>query len=120
MTATKADQAVESAAEKLDEFVRHARGDGGAKAKLENYHERDPEILRKLKPRQIAARLRGGNPKVEPRAGDMSSPSHDGRPAPPKPKSSGPNAILVIGAAFAVGILVAKVIDWRSHAHPRA
>jgi hypothetical protein len=25
----------------------------------------------------------------------------------------------VIGAAFAIGLLAAHVIDWRSHAHPR-
>jgi len=26
---------------------------------------------------------------------------------------------LVLGVAFAVGVTAAKVIDWRSHAHPR-
>ena len=31
----------------------------------------------------------------------------------------GPNPFVVAGAAFAVGSLLAKLIDWRSHAHPR-
>jgi hypothetical protein len=25
----------------------------------------------------------------------------------------------VLGAAFAVGVVLAKVVDWRGHAHPR-
>ncbi len=47
------------------------------------------------------------------------------RPAAPngpqhsaKPKQS-PNPFAVAGAAFALGTLLAKLIDWRSHAHPR-
>ena len=41
-------------------------------------------------------------------------PQHDRAKA-----SSGPNPFLVAGAAFGVGTLVAKLIDWRGHAHPR-
>jgi hypothetical protein len=41
-----------------------------------------------------------------------SGPQH----APPKKRL---NPLLVAGAAFGVGSLLAKVIDWRSHAHPR-
>ena len=48
------------------------------------------------------------------------------RPAAPngpqhsaKAKKKGPNPFAVAGAAFAVGTLFAKLIDWRSHAHPR-
>ena len=33
--------------------------------------------------------------------------------------TSGPNPFLVAGAAFGVGTLLAKLIDWRGHAHPR-
>ncbi len=29
------------------------------------------------------------------------------------------NPPLVVGAAFALGMLAAKVLDWRGHAHPR-
>jgi hypothetical protein len=46
------------------------------------------------------------------------------RPQPPaEPKrgrrGKGPNPFLVAGAALVAGIVLAKVIDWRSHAHPR-
>ncbi|MEO5577233.1 MAG: hypothetical protein ABIR67_14920 [Gaiellaceae bacterium] len=32
---------------------------------------------------------------------------------------SGPNPFVVAGAAFGAGTLLAKLIDWRGHAHPR-
>jgi hypothetical protein len=32
---------------------------------------------------------------------------------------SGPSPFLVVGVAFATGIVLAKWIDWRGHAHPR-
>lgn len=37
----------------------------------------------------------------------------------PKRRGAGPNPWLVVGVALAAGILVAKWIDWRGHAHPR-
>jgi hypothetical protein len=37
----------------------------------------------------------------------------------PKPKSGGPNPWVVVGAALAWGYVLAKVLDWRGHAHPR-
>jgi len=43
--------------------------------------------------------------------------------APPPPDgastSAGPNPLAVIGAAVLAGFVVAKVVDWRGHAHPR-
>ena len=42
-----------------------------------------------------------------------SEPKHDR----PKPRR-GPNPFLVAGAAFALGAVLAKLIDWRGHAHP--
>ncbi len=36
-----------------------------------------------------------------------------------KAKSGGPSPILIVGAALVAGIVAAKVIDWRGHAHPR-
>jgi hypothetical protein len=44
--------------------------------------------------------------------------SFGGKP-PQGSGSGGPNPIVVVAAAFAAGIFIAKVIDWRSHAHPR-
>ena len=39
----------------------------------------------------------------------------------PKKKSrgGGPSPLLVVGAALVAGIVLAKWIDWRGHAHPR-
>jgi hypothetical protein len=37
----------------------------------------------------------------------------------PRPRRRGPSPWLVLGAAFAAGMLAAKVLDWRGHAHPR-
>jgi hypothetical protein len=115
---TKADQAVEKAAEKLDRIVRQARAQGGVKAKVANALAEDPEFLRKLKPSLIAARAKGQEPpgaaRVAPSAPQLE------RPKPPKEKRrGGPNPWLVVGAALATGYVLAKVIDWRGHAHPR-
>jgi len=43
---TKADQAVESAADKLEGFVREAQRQGGVKAKVGEALAEDPEFLR--------------------------------------------------------------------------
>lgn len=37
----------------------------------------------------------------------------------PTKKRRGLNPFLVVGAALALGVFLAKVLDWRSHAHPR-
>jgi hypothetical protein len=34
-------------------------------------------------------------------------------------RRSGPDPLVVAAAAAVIGVLVAKVIDWRAHAHPR-
>jgi hypothetical protein len=33
--------------------------------------------------------------------------------------TAGPSPVVIVAAAFAAGFLLAKVIDWRGHAHPR-
>jgi hypothetical protein len=37
----------------------------------------------------------------------------------PKTRRAAPSPWLVVGVAFAAGVLAAKVLDWRGHAHPR-
>jgi len=37
----------------------------------------------------------------------------------PQARERGPNPFVVAGAAFAAGTVLAKLIDWRGHAHPR-
>ena len=113
---TKADQKVESAADKLEGFVRDAQQSGGVKAKLGDALAEDPEFLRKLKPSLIAARAKGEVPDAPP-----SAPSRPQLERPKKPKSAGGGLSpwLVIGVALAGGYVLAKVLDWRGHAHPR-
>jgi hypothetical protein len=41
------------------------------------------------------------------------------RPEPERPQPREIDPLLVAAAAIVLGILVAKVIDWRAHAHPR-
>ena len=126
---TGADQKVDSAADKLEGFVAQARRSGGVKAKLGEALAEDPEFLRKLKPSLIVARAKGQAPTDEP-AGSPAPPrtSVTPRSAPSAPQiarpekksgADGPSPWAVVGIALAGGYLLAKVLDWRGHAHPR-
>lgn len=119
---TKADQTVETAADKLEDFVQDARRSGGVKAKVGEALAEDPEFLRKLKPSLIKARAKGEAPTDEPAPTEIKRPEPPPRPKAAKPKKKsggGPSPFLVIGAALAAGYVLAKIIDWRGHAHPR-
>ena len=119
---TRADHAVESAADKLEGFVREAQRQGGVKAKVGDALAEDPEFLRKLKPSLMAARAKGEAPTDQPAGSPATPPSAPSRPQlerPEKPKGyGGISPWLVIGVALAGGYLLAKVLDWRGHAHP--
>jgi hypothetical protein len=118
---TKGDQAVESAADKIEQFVRQAQRSGGVKAKLGGALADDPAFLRQLKPSLIAARAKGEAPTDAPAGGTPGAPSGPqiARPGSPRQRGGGPSPWLVIGAALAAGYVLAKAIDWRGHAHPR-
>jgi hypothetical protein len=111
---TKADQTVESAADKLEEIVQDAQRSGGVKAKVAEPFAEDPDFLRKLKPSLVAERVKGDEP-AEPRPSAPSGPQLQR----PKKTSGGPSPWVVIGAALVGGYVLAKVLDWRGHAHPR-
>jgi len=56
----------------------------------------------------------------------QSGPATARRPAAPngpqhasKRATAGPNPFVIAGVAFGIGTLLAKLIDWRGHAHPR-
>lgn len=118
---TGADQTVERAANKLQRLANQLAGEGGVKAKLAEPLAEDADFIRKLKPSLIKARAKG-HPPTEPAGGTPRAPSGPqvDRPKPPKAKRrGGPNPWLVVGAAFAAGYVLAKVVDWRGHAHPR-
>ncbi len=120
---TKADLLVERGATRLQQLARRAaqRGDGIGEWLAEELTE-DAAFLRKLKPSLIAARARGERPAAQPTPPAPSPPPQAGAEKPKKAKkrkNGGPSPILIVGAAFATGILLAKVVDWRGHAHPR-
>ena len=113
------DHTIDRAADKLQELADKAAGQNGLKGKLAEPLAEDAAFLRKLKPSLIAARARGEAPTDErPSSGTVTPVT----PAPqPKPKRNGggPNPWVVVGGALVAGIVLAKLIDWRGHAHPR-
>ena len=119
----KGDEAVDKGADKLDALADKAAANGGVAAKLSDELADDAAFLRKLKPSLMVARAKGNAPKdQEPGATQgraPTGPQHGPRPTGSKKKGRGPNPFLVAGAAFGLGTLLAKAIDWRGHAHPR-
>ena len=118
----KADQVIDRAADSLRRFSDRAATEGGVVAMFAEPLAEDAAFIRKLKPSLIIARAKGEAP--------TNQPAGSGAPiAPPAPKLSdrpkakdkgdGPNPLLIVGAAFVAGIVLAKLIDWRGHAHPR-
>ena len=121
---TKVDHAVEQGAQRLQQLANRAaaRGDGVGEWLAEELAN-DAAFLRKLKPSLIKARARGQAPtNQEPAApppAAPSSPQLGKRPKKSKRGGKGPAPVIVIGAALVAGVLLAKVLDWRGHAHPR-
>jgi hypothetical protein len=118
-TTTKGDRIVERGADLLRSLSEKARHKGGLALRVAPLLAEDSAFLRKLKPSLIAARVRGEAPT------DGAAPTEVvPRPTPqPGPRRNtqrkGPNPFLVAGVALAAGVFVAKLIDWRGHAHPR-
>ena len=115
-----ADQKVERAADKLQQLASELAGEGGLKAKLAEPLAEDADFVRKLKPSLIKARAKGDAPtNLKPGRAPI-APTGPQLSKRKQPKSGGgPNPFLVIGVALAAGIVLAKWIDWRGHAHPR-
>jgi hypothetical protein len=117
---TKADQLVDKAAARLQELADKAAAEGGVTAKLAQPLADDAQFLRKLKPSLIKARAKGEAPTNQKPGHGSVAPSASQLGKRPEPKrKTGPNPFLILGLAFAAGIVIAKVIDWRGHAHPR-
>jgi hypothetical protein len=123
---SRGDQLIERGASRLEELSRRAAAKGGFQAKLAGELAEDAEFLRKLKPSLIAARARGQAPTNQApgsRPQAPSTPQITTERMPKKTKTGrrggGPNPFLVAGVALAAGIAIAKIVDWRGHAHPR-
>lgn len=115
---TRADAVVERGAERLQTLSRRAAAAGGLRAKLAPTLAEDAAFLRKLKPSLMVARARGEAPTNQPPGEPVAEPSGP-RQRKRRKKNGGPSPLLVVVAAGAAGVLLAKVIDWRGHAHPR-
>jgi hypothetical protein len=115
---TKADQFVDRAAARLQELADKAAAEGGVKAKVAQPLADDAAFLRKLKPSLIVARAKGEAPTNQKPGQGTVAPSGPQLGKRPKPRG-GPNPFVVLGLAFAAGVLIAKIVDWRGHAHPR-
>lgn len=127
----RADQLVDRAADGLRALADRASAQGGIAAKLADELAEDAAFLRRLKPSLIVARAKGEAPTDLPpgSVATLSAPTRP-EPAPPQPQGggsgpspqgsgSGPNPLVIVGAALIAGIVLAKLIDWRGHAHPR-
>jgi hypothetical protein len=119
---TPADEKIEGAADKLEQTAERWSAEDGVKAKLADELAADAAFLRKLKPSLMKARAKGEAP-TDQKPGEPvrapSAPQLGPRPKPKPKKAGGPSPWLVLGGALAAGVLIAKLIDWRGHAHPR-
>jgi len=117
---TTGDRQVERLADKLQELADRSAAEGGAKAKLAQPLADDAAFVRKLKPSLIKARARGKQAKDAPPSAPSGPQLESSSPKKKRRRSrKGPPPVVIVGAALAVGVILAKVIDWRGHAHPR-
>ena len=114
---TKGDRIVERGSERLKELSNKAAAKGGVAEKLAQPLAEDAAFLRKLKPSLIRARARGDAPTDLDPATEVIAPT--GPQLSRRKAKKGPNPFAVVGGALALGVALAKVLDWRGHAHPR-
>ena len=120
----RGDHVVERAASRLETTAQRLAAEGGTKAKLAEFLADDAALIRSMKPSLIRARLKGeARTDAPPGSGSPRAPGLMQLGQRPQPEGGsgggGPSPLVVVGAAFAVGIVLAKMIDWRGHAHPR-
>jgi hypothetical protein len=116
---TKGDAILEKGADRLQELADRAAASGGPAAKLAEPLAEDAVLLRRMKPSLIAARLKGDAPTdLKPGSAAAAAPSGPQLGKRPQ-RRGGLNPLVILGAALAVGVVVAKTLDWRGHAHPR-
>ncbi len=116
----KVDQLIDRGAARLQELAQGAAAKGGAQAKLAELLAEDAAFLRKLKPSLMAKRARGEAPRNQQPDTVVVAPAGPQLGSRPRKGGGGPSPFLIVGVALAAGVLLAKVIDWRGHAHPRS
>jgi hypothetical protein len=96
---------LDKGADRLMELSARAAEAGGPAARLAEPLAQDAVRLRRMSSNFATERLVEVESAVE----------SNGRPA----RRQGPSPFLFIGVAFVAGVVLAKVLDWRSHAEPR-
>lgn len=97
---SRPDRMVERAAERLEGVAEKAAVKGGLAKQVAPALEEDADFLRKLAPSKVRRRMREDTP---------SAPRARVRPA----REGG--GLMALAAAFALGVLVAKLVEWRSY-----
>jgi hypothetical protein len=115
---TKGDALMERGAGRLQRLADRAAASGGLAAKLAEPLAEDAALFRHMKPSLMIARAKGDAPTDLEPGQEVVSPTGPQLSKRPK-RRGGPNPFLVIGAAVVAGVVLAKVLDWRGHAHPR-
>ncbi len=111
---------VDRLADRLEDVSEQEAQKGGFHTKIAEELADDAAFLRKLKPSLIAKRVKGDAPTNQKPAEGTVAPTGPQLDKRRKPRGQGgPNPWVVMGAALVAGIVIAKVIDWRGHAHPR-
>jgi hypothetical protein len=116
---SRADETVDTVADKLQDAADTNAAEGGLRARLADELADDAAFVRKLKPSLMAARAKGEAPTDTQPGEGVVAPSGPQLGPRKKPGGGGPNPFVVLAVAFVVGIVLAKAIDWRGHAHPR-
>jgi hypothetical protein len=113
----RADQLIDKAADRLRDFADRASAQGGIAAKLSDELADDAAFLRRLKPSLIVARAKGEVPTDRPAGAGAPSatpgPLLENQPNPGD-SAGGPSPLVIVGAAFAVGVVLAIFIDRRA------
>ena len=115
---TKGDALMERGAARLQQLADRAAASGGFAGRLAEPLAEDAALFRRMKPSLIVARVKGEAPTDLEPGQQVVSPTAPQLGKRPKRKG-GPNPFLVVGAALVAGIALAKLVDWRGHAHPR-
>ena len=115
------DAVLERGADRLQQLADRAAASGGPAAKLAEPLAEDAVLLRRMKPSLIRARLKGeASTNLKPGSGAAVAPAGPELGKRPKPaKRGGVSPYVVIGIALVAGVVLAKALDWRGHAHPR-
>ena len=119
----KADAALDHASDRLRDLSEGLDERGGVPGKLAEPLAEDADFLPKLKPSLIEERLKenptGSESPSETRPSPTPSSRAKKKASGKRGKGGGKKVVPLVGAAFGAGIVLAKIVDWRGHAHPR-